>query len=122
MSSTTRDRMFPIMALVGVLALAGCGGGGGGGFQGVYGGDVEVENQTDLSGTGEILYAFDMASVGTQLWTGNLLSDVVYPGQVAFVGTFDEDFYDAEADLDFGPVTFFDVFVQDARTTTFEIY
>jgi hypothetical protein len=121
MSNMIGYRLCSIVALVGVLALAGCGGGGGG-LPGVYSGDVEVDNQTDLTGTWENLYSFELAPAATQFWTGNLLSDIVYPGEVAFVGTFDEDSYDAEAQLEYGLVPFFDVFVPGGRTTTFQVY
>lgn len=126
MSSDARKRILPLVLMVGTLALAGCGHGGGEIWveDGYYalGGDVEVDNQTDLSGTWEDLFYFDMAPAGTPLWTGNLLPGVVFPGEVVYVGNFVEDFYDAEADLDLGTVTFFDVFVEDGFTTTFEVY
>ena len=85
-------------------------------------GDVEIDNQTDLSGSFEELFYFDMAPAGTGDWTGNLLSDVVFPGEIYFVGTFLEDFYDAGAELDLGFVDFFDIFVEAGFTTTFEVF
>jgi hypothetical protein len=116
-----------LCVLVTGAVLAGCGGGYGevyvdDGYVTVPTGDVEVDNQTDLSGTFEDLWAFEMAPAGTGLWSGNLLSDVVYPGEIVWVGTADEDWYDAAADLDLGTVEFFDVFVEGGYTTTFEVY
>jgi len=109
------------------LLLAGCGGGHGEVFieDAVVVeplGDVEVDNQTDLSGSLEDLLVFDMAPAGTADWTGNLLLDVVFPGEVVFVGTFLEDFYDASAELDLGFVDFLDTFVEAGFTTTFEVF
>lgn len=85
-------------------------------------GDVEVDNQTDLSGTFENLFFFDMTLAGLTAWTGNLLPFDVLPGEIYFVGSFDEDFYDAEAEADLGLVTFFDIFVEGGFTTTFEVF
>lgn len=85
-------------------------------------GDVEVDNQTDLSGSFEDLYHFEMAPAATPLWTGNLLPGLVFPGEVVLVGSFEHDLYDAEAELDLGLVTFFDVLVQEGWTTTFEVF
>jgi hypothetical protein len=111
------------------LLLAGCGGSYGEVYVDDYGygyvdpyGDVEVDNQTDLSGSFEDMYAFDMTPAGLALWTGNLLPDVIFPGETVFVGAFEHDFYDAEADLDLGTVTFFDVLVEEGFTTTFEVF
>lgn len=119
------------LLLVGLASLlAGCGGGGG--YEEVYYedvvivepliGDVEVDNQTDLTGSIEDLYSFEMAPALTDLWTGNLLPDVIFPGEIVFVGSFDEDLYDGVADLDLGFVDFFDIFVEAGFTTTFEVY
>ena len=117
-----------LIGLAGVLA--GCGGGGYA-YEEVYYeevvvvplvGDVEVDNQTDLTGTFEDLYSFELAPAYTDLWTGNLLPYVTVPGEVVYVGSFDEDFYDGVADLDLGFVDFFDIFVEAGFTTTFEAY
>ena len=43
-------------------------------------------------------------------------------GEILYVGSFDEDFYDAEAEGDLGLVTFFDIFVEGGFTTTFEVF
>ncbi len=85
-------------------------------------GDVEVDNQTDLSGTFENLFFFEMVPVGTALFTGNLLPFDVFPGEIVFLGSFVTDFYDAEAQLDLGIITFFDVLIEAGFTTTFEVF
>ncbi|MDA1193990.1 MAG: hypothetical protein O2894_02290 [Planctomycetota bacterium] len=116
------------LVLAGALALSACGGGG---YEEVYyeetviyipAGDVEVDNQTDLSGSFEALYFFAMTPAGTGLWTGNLLPFDTLPGEIVYVGSFEEDFYDAEAEADLGIIDFFDVFVEGGWTTTFEIF
>lgn len=128
MFTRSLSRFAIVFLAAGALVLAGCGGG----YGEVYiedeifvyepVGDVEVDNQTDLGGTFEDLYAFDMTPAGTALWTGNLLPGVIFPGEIVFVGSFFEDFYDADADLDLGTVSFFDVLVEDGFTTTFEVF
>ncbi len=115
------------LVVAAALLLAGCGGGGHHhGFVDdvvfIPTGDVEVDNQTDLSGSFENLFFFDMTPAGTSFWTGNLLDFDVLPGEVLFLGSFDEDFYDAEAEADLGLVTFFDIFVEGGFTTTFEVF
>ncbi|MDJ0521616.1 MAG: hypothetical protein QNJ90_06015 [Planctomycetota bacterium] len=127
MVSKSLPRYALVLLAAGALVLAGCGGG----YGEVYYeeefifepiGDVEVDNQTDLGGTFEDMFAFEMAPAGTAAWSGNLLPDILFPGEIAFVGSFYEDFYDADADLDLGIVSFFDVFVEDGFTTTFEVF
>jgi len=127
-----RTRPIACLLLIATASLlAGCGGGGG--YEEVYYeevvtvvpllvGDVEVDNQTDLTGSLEDLYDFQLAPALTDLWSGNLLPDVIFPGEIIYVGTFDEDLYDAFADLDLGFVDFFDIFVEAGFTTTFEVY
>jgi hypothetical protein len=115
------------LAIVGAVLAAGCGGGHHHDDVVVEDvfipvGDVEIDNQTDLSGTFENLFFFDMAPAGTALWTGNLLPFDVLPGEVLYVDSFDEDFYDAEAEADLGIVSFFDIFVEGGYTTTFEVF
>lgn len=106
--------------------LAGCGGGGGEYYVEevivVPLADVEVDNQTDLSGTFEDLFYFDMALAGTEAWTDNLLPDIVLPGEILYVDSIFEDVYDAGAELDLGFVEFFDIFVEAGFTTTFEVF
>jgi hypothetical protein len=122
-------RLALVLLAAGALVLAGCGGGYGEiyieddpYYEYVPIGDVEVDNQTDLGGTFEDMYGFYLAPAASGLWSGNLLPDLVYPGEIVFVGSFFEDFYDAEADLDLGTVSFFDVLVEDGYTTTFEVW
>jgi hypothetical protein len=130
MTKPIHHRTLALALVLGAaFALVGCGGGYGEVYyedvyyeEVYYAGDVEVDNQTDLSGTWEDLYYFDMAPAATPFWTGNLLPDLVFPGEIVFVGSFDEDFYDAEADLDLGTVSFFDIFVEGGFTTTFEVF
>lgn len=124
MKTTRTKRLMPLVLALGLssLLVAGCGGGGVYGDDGYYAGDVEVDNQTDLTASFQDLYFFEMAPAGTPLWTGNLLPHDVFPGEIFYVGTFDEDYYDAEADLDFTTVPFFDVLVEDGLTTTFEVF
>ena len=120
---------FLVLLLGAALATAACGGGHHGD---VYveetiivhevHGDAEADNQTDLTGTFENMYHFDLAPAGTGQWTPNLLGDVVFPGEIVFVGTFLADFYDAGAELDLGWVDFFDVPIDAGFTTTFEVY
>jgi hypothetical protein len=127
MVSQNLSRLALVLFAASTLVLVGCGGG----YGEVYYeeeiffepvGDVEVDNQTDLSGTFEDMYAFEMAPAGSAAWTGNLLPDAVFPGEITFVGSFYEDFYDADADLDLGTISFFDVLVEDGFTTTFEVF
>ncbi len=127
MARTTFPRFAAFFLAAGALVLAGCGGGYGEIYiedEIVYEafGDVEVDNQTDLGGTFEDMYGFEMAPAGTALWSGNLLPDLVFPGEIVYVGEFYEDFYDADADLDLGIISFFDILVEGGFTTTFEVF
>ncbi len=116
------------LALLGALALPACGGGGHHHDDHVDVvilpplADIEIDNQTDLSGSFENVFFFDLTPAGTALWTGNLLPFDVLPGEILYVGSFDEDFYDAEAEGDLGLVSFFDIFVEGGFTTTFEVF
>ena len=128
------SRLRPPVALLlagAALLLTACGGGGHGEvyYEEVVTvlpvvplGDVEVDNQTDLTGSFEDMYYFDMAPALTDLWTGQLLPDVVFPGEIIYVASVEEDLYDAVAELDLGFVDFFDIFVEGGWTTTFEVY
>lgn len=112
-----------VLALGLSLFLAGCGGGGGG-FGGPYG-DVEADNQTDLYGPSRVMTEFYMAPAGTGAYSGNLLGDYAFPGEIHYVGSFYEDYYDAEAWLADSPdvlVPFFDELVLADFTNTFEVY
>jgi hypothetical protein len=71
----------------------------------------------------EYVLGFYMAPAATSSWSGDLLSSPLPPGFVESLGEFDEDFYDAEADLELGDlVQWFDVFLPGAELTTFEVY
>jgi len=66
---------------------------------------------------------FFLAPAATDLWTPDLLGWPLAPGAIASVGDYVEDFYDAEADLEFGDyVEWFDVFVPGAEITLFEVW
>lgn len=87
----------------------------------VTSGNVYVDNLTD-GGAPEWCYGFFLAPVGGA-FTGNLLIADLPPATTQFVGSFTEDYYDAEADMEFGDlVTWFDVPVPAADDTFFEIY
>ena len=126
----SRPPLLVAAVLIGAaLTLAGCGGGPG--HADVYYeeviivdplGDAEVDNATDLTGSFEDLYFFEMAPALTDFWTGQLLPDVIFPGEIVYVGSFEEDFYDAAAELDLGWVDFFDILVEGGWTTTFEVF
>jgi hypothetical protein len=116
-----------LAALLGapLFLLAACGGGYGSGYGGGYGpppgiplGSAEVDNLS-----GEFVEGFYLAPSGTGAFTGELLGTPLPPGYVQYVGDFEEDTYDAEADLEFGDlVQWFDVPVPASDTTTFEVY
>jgi hypothetical protein len=56
-------------------------------------------------------------------FTDNLLFEPLPPGYFAWVGDFEEDVYDAEADAEFGDlIQWFDVFVPAYEVTIFEVY
>ena len=50
----------------------------------------------------EYVETFYLAPALTDLWTDDLLGWPLAPGEIANVGDFEEDWYDAEADLEFG--------------------
>ena len=87
----------------------------------VTSGNVYVDNLTDLD-VPEWCIGFFMRPVGG-VWTGDLLIADLPPATTQFVGTFTEDFYDAEAEMEFSaPVPWDGVFVPAADDTFFEIY
>ena len=73
-----------------------------------------IWDKTDVENFTTIAYEGD--------WSGNLLPDLILPGETVYVGSFVEDLYDAEAELDLGFVTFFDVPVEAGFITTFEVF
>lgn len=71
----------------------------------------------------EFVETFYLAPSLTDFWTDDLLGWPLAPGEIATLGSIEEDWYDAEADLEFGDyVTWFDVFVPYAEVTTFEVW
>ena len=104
-----------------LLPLVGCGGGGCDDCNDDYWGYVYVSNRTHLT-TWEWVVFFELAPVGGN-WTGDLLAADVPPGGIQPVGTFDENYYDAYAELEFGDfVEWFDAFIGLGQNSFFEIY
>ena len=84
-------------------------------------GDVFLTNYTDQN-TPEKALTFRLASFGDP-FTGNLLSSPLDPGSTRAIGEFDEDYYDAEADMELGDtITWPDVWVEAYEDTYFDIY
>ena len=105
-----------------LLPLGGCGGSCSDcGAVDDYWGYAYVSNRTHLT-TWEYVVFFEVAVVGGS-WTGDLLAADVPPGGVQFVGTFDENYYDAYAELEFGDyVEWFDTFIGYGQNSIYEIY
>ena len=81
-------------------------------------GDAYVENQDAFATVG-----FYMAPSGTSAWTGNLLGDWLFPGEVTYVGSFVEDYYDADADQEDGATIQFDAEpIYAGESTTFVVF
>ncbi len=115
-----RARAFATTLCLGaaLIVAAGCGGGYGGDYY--YEGDVEVANLTAF----DVIYYFDLVPAGAPPG-GDLLYEDVFPGEVQYVGTFLEDYYDGEAFLDTFPETsvwFPDTFIEGDTITTFEVF
>ena len=123
------------LVLLGLLAaaalpLAGCGGGCSTCYDVGYGGggeyypepfplgSIDYDNQSP-----EYADTFFLAPASTGLWTDELLGWPLAPGEIAYIGDFEEDWYDAESDMELGEiVTWPDVFVPGNDVTTFEVW
>lgn len=104
-----------LLLLLAVLLLVGCGS-----SHHSHEGYVLVDNRTDLT-TNEFLWAFRLAPFG-QPFTGDLLSADLAPAATANLGAFQEEYYDAEGDLELGDlIEWFDIWVGDQQTTVFEV-
>jgi len=85
-------------------------------------GDIDVYNGT----VDELLVYFGVGLSGTGTLTDDLVPDLP-PGHTAFAGSFYEDFYDAEADLEDGlgfitTIGFVNIFVEAGLVTEFEVF
>lgn len=111
-----KARGLVVVGLLGMaLLVAGCGGGG---YYYDGTGDAYVENQDVFATVG-----FYMAPSGTSAWTGNLLGDWLFPGETAYVGSFVEDYYDADADQQDGATIQFDAEpIYAGESTTFVVF
>jgi hypothetical protein len=104
-----------LLALPVLMGLAACGGG-----HDHDTGFVFLRNSTHLSFPEDIV-AFFIAPDGFP-YGGNELGSPLPPGVEDFIGEFSEDFYDAEAHMDFGDIVVFnDVFVGDGDDTVFDV-
>jgi hypothetical protein len=116
----TMPRILPLCSLLAlgvlVVALPGCG------YDGYdYFAEVWVSNQTDTT-TMEDVDAFRMAQFG-EPFTGDLLGAPLSPGDDEFLGDFESDYYDAEADLSGGGlVEWFDEPLYDGDTVYFDVF
>jgi hypothetical protein len=114
-------RRLPTALLVATLAvlalpLAGCG------DYWDYDGNVIVDNRTDGGATPEDALSFRLARFGDP-FTGNLLGAPLPPGSAEHLGEWHEDYYDAEAEMDIGPlVEWFDVWIFADEDNFFDIY
>ena len=71
----------------------------------------------------EFVDTFFLSPAGTGLWTEELLGWPLAPGETAYIGEFQEDWYDAEADTELGDlVQWFDVFAPGGEITIFEVW
>ena len=114
---STRSRLLAGLAVASLaLGLTACGGGGSGG--GGFYGQVFVENN-DISA----ITSFRLAQAGTGSYTGNLLGSYVLSGERRSVGSFLEDYYDAQAFRHDGSYTpWFNVFVEAGLSTNFSVF
>ena len=117
-----------VALLIGALLVAGCGGSSKTEYVPVPvtgpTGEVDVDNLTDLEPPPDDLIDFALSLSGEYLWTENLLSAPLGPGEVEFVGSYIEEYYDAFGEFFNEPaiVEWFDVFIERDFVTTFEAY
>lgn len=112
-------QLAPLCALaLALTTLAGCGG------HHDYEGDIWVDNQTHATATptNEDLLTFRVAAFRDP-FSGDLLGGTpIGEDSRRFIGEFDEDYYDAEGDLELGQIIeWFDVFVGDESDTIFVV-
>jgi hypothetical protein len=84
-------------------------------------GNVFVANMTDTT-TPEDALTFELAPIGVP-FSGNLLAAPLPAGSTHFVGEFQDDYYDARAEMALGDlVEWFDVFVGEGQDSFFDIF
>jgi hypothetical protein len=116
MLSPLRAAAFLTAALL-VLPLTGCGCCDDHDHEG----NVFVANQTDTT-TPEDANTFELAPFGVP-FSGNLLGAPLPAGNTHFVGAFQEDYYDARAEMALGDlVEWFDIFVGADQDSFFDIF
>ncbi len=112
-----RYLLAPVAAVL-LVGLTACGG------HHDYEGDIWVDNQTHAgpAPTNEDLLTFRIAAFRDP-FTGDLLGGVpVDEDSARYIGEFDEDYYDAEGDLELGQVIeWFDVFVGEEEDSWFVV-
>jgi hypothetical protein len=115
MAFPSRAAALLTAALLVALPLAGCG---------RYhddDGNVFVANMTDTT-TPEDANTFELATFGDP-FSGNLLASPVAAGDTRFVGEFEDDYYDARAEMSLGQtVEWFDRWVGDDSDIFFDIF
>lgn len=103
------------LLLLALAALSGCG------RSYDWYASVYLDNNTDTT-TSEDVDAFRVAQFG-EPFTGDLLGAPLAPGDVEFLGDFQEDYYDAEADLSLGGlVEWFDEAIYGGDTFHFDVF
>jgi hypothetical protein len=106
-----------VAALLAALALAGCDCC----EEPAYYGNVYYSNLTHTT-TSEDALDFRVAAFG-EPFTGNLLGAPLPPNSTQFIGTFSENYYDADSLLSGGDlVEWFDIFVGEELDTFFEVF
>jgi hypothetical protein len=119
MSTADSPRPLPLRIAAALLIslvpfLAGCG-------DDYDEGDLYVWNRTDNT-TDEMVVAFRLGPDGGPL-TGNVLPAPIVEGDEDYIGFFEEDIYDAEADLELGGIVdFFNFFVGNDDDTVLQVF